>query len=139
MGRALELAARGRYTTDPNPRVGCVLVRDGEVVGEGWHVRAGGPHAEIIALREAGERWRQADAAACVQTADSAARAWAAMQSRDFVLPDDVKLLAEPTLAHRLIISPSARIKEADARAIIREVLDSTPVPGAGVSRRGRR
>jgi diaminohydroxyphosphoribosylaminopyrimidine deaminase/5-amino-6-(5-phosphoribosylamino)uracil reductase len=56
MGRALELAARGRYTTDPNPRVGCVLVRDGEVVGEGWHVRAGGPHAEIIALREAGDR-----------------------------------------------------------------------------------
>jgi len=56
MGRALELAARGRYTTDPNPCVGCVLVRDEEVVGEGWHVRAGGPHAEIIALREAGDR-----------------------------------------------------------------------------------
>jgi diaminohydroxyphosphoribosylaminopyrimidine deaminase/5-amino-6-(5-phosphoribosylamino)uracil reductase len=56
MGRALELAARGRYTTDPNPRVGCVLVRNGEVVGEGWHVRAGGPHAEINALRAAGER-----------------------------------------------------------------------------------
>jgi len=56
MGRALELAARGRYTTDPNPCVGCVLVRDEVVVGEGWHVRAGGPHAEIIALREAGDR-----------------------------------------------------------------------------------
>jgi diaminohydroxyphosphoribosylaminopyrimidine deaminase/5-amino-6-(5-phosphoribosylamino)uracil reductase len=56
MGRALELAARGRYTTDPNPRVGCVLVRGEEVVGEGWHVRAGGPHAEINALRAAGER-----------------------------------------------------------------------------------
>ena len=56
MGRALELAARGLYTTDPNPRVGCVLVRDGGVVGEGWHVRAGGPHAEINALRAAGER-----------------------------------------------------------------------------------
>ncbi len=56
MGRALELAARGLYTTDPNPRVGCVLVRDGEVVGEGWHVRAGGPHAEINALRAAGDR-----------------------------------------------------------------------------------
>jgi diaminohydroxyphosphoribosylaminopyrimidine deaminase/5-amino-6-(5-phosphoribosylamino)uracil reductase len=56
MGRALELAARGRYTTDPNPRVGCVLVRNGEVVGEGWHVRTGGPHAEINALRAAGER-----------------------------------------------------------------------------------
>jgi diaminohydroxyphosphoribosylaminopyrimidine deaminase / 5-amino-6-(5-phosphoribosylamino)uracil reductase len=56
MGRALELAARGLYTTDPNPRVGCVLVRDGEVVGEGWHARAGGPHAEIDALRAAGDR-----------------------------------------------------------------------------------
>lgn len=56
MARALVLARRGLYTTDPNPRVGCVLVRDGEVVGEGWHVRAGGPHAEIAALRAAGER-----------------------------------------------------------------------------------
>jgi diaminohydroxyphosphoribosylaminopyrimidine deaminase/5-amino-6-(5-phosphoribosylamino)uracil reductase len=56
MGRALELARRGLYTTDPNPRVGCVLVRGEEVVGEGWHVRAGGPHAEINALRAAGER-----------------------------------------------------------------------------------
>jgi diaminohydroxyphosphoribosylaminopyrimidine deaminase/5-amino-6-(5-phosphoribosylamino)uracil reductase len=45
MARALELAQRGLYTTDPNPRVGCVLVRDGEVVGEGWHARAGEPHA----------------------------------------------------------------------------------------------
>ena len=54
MARALELAALGLYTTDPNPRVGCVLVRDGEVVGEGWHVRAGQPHAEVHALRSAG-------------------------------------------------------------------------------------
>ncbi len=53
MTRALELAARGLYTTDPNPRVGCVLVRDGVVVGEGWHVRAGEPHAEVLALRAA--------------------------------------------------------------------------------------
>lgn len=54
MARALRLAARGLYTTDPNPRVGCVLVRDGAVVGEGWHERAGEPHAEVIALRAAG-------------------------------------------------------------------------------------
>jgi diaminohydroxyphosphoribosylaminopyrimidine deaminase/5-amino-6-(5-phosphoribosylamino)uracil reductase len=62
MARALELAARGLYTTDPNPRVGCVLVRHGEVVGEGWHVRAGGPHAEINALRAAGARAQGATA-----------------------------------------------------------------------------
>jgi diaminohydroxyphosphoribosylaminopyrimidine deaminase/5-amino-6-(5-phosphoribosylamino)uracil reductase len=56
MARALQLAERGLYTTDPNPRVGCVLVSGGEVVGEGWHVRAGGPHAEINALGTAGDR-----------------------------------------------------------------------------------
>lgn len=55
MARALRLAGRGLYTSDPNPRVGCVLVRDGSVVGEGWHRRAGGPHAERIALSEAGQ------------------------------------------------------------------------------------
>src|SRR4030088_1639542 len=60
MARALELAERGLYTTDPNPRVGCVLVRDGEVVGEGWHARAGEPHAEVIALRAAAGRARGA-------------------------------------------------------------------------------
>ena len=54
--RALELAERGRGATAPNPVVGAVLVRDGEVVGEGWHERAGGPHAEIAALEAAGER-----------------------------------------------------------------------------------
>jgi diaminohydroxyphosphoribosylaminopyrimidine deaminase / 5-amino-6-(5-phosphoribosylamino)uracil reductase len=53
MGRALALAARGLYTTDPNPRVGCVLVRDGVTVGEGWHERAGEAHAEVAALRAA--------------------------------------------------------------------------------------
>lgn len=54
LARAAKLAARGLYTTDPNPRVGCVLTRDGEVVGEGWHERAGGPHAERVALSQAG-------------------------------------------------------------------------------------
>jgi diaminohydroxyphosphoribosylaminopyrimidine deaminase/5-amino-6-(5-phosphoribosylamino)uracil reductase len=54
MARALTLAARGLYTTDPNPRVGCVVVRDDRVLGEGWHVRAGEPHAEVLALRAAG-------------------------------------------------------------------------------------
>jgi diaminohydroxyphosphoribosylaminopyrimidine deaminase/5-amino-6-(5-phosphoribosylamino)uracil reductase len=62
MARALQLAARGRYTAYPNPMVGCVLVRDGEVVGEGWHEAAGEPHAEINALSAAGERARGATA-----------------------------------------------------------------------------
>ncbi len=56
MARALQLATRGRYSARPNPMVGCVLVNDGSVVGEGWHERAGEPHAEINALREAGEK-----------------------------------------------------------------------------------
>jgi diaminohydroxyphosphoribosylaminopyrimidine deaminase/5-amino-6-(5-phosphoribosylamino)uracil reductase len=60
MTRALELAARGLYTTDPNPRVGCVIVREGRVIGEGWHVRAGEAHAEVLALRAAGAQARGA-------------------------------------------------------------------------------
>jgi diaminohydroxyphosphoribosylaminopyrimidine deaminase / 5-amino-6-(5-phosphoribosylamino)uracil reductase len=54
MRRALELAVKGLYTTTPNPRVGCVLTQDQTIVGEGWHERAGGPHAEIVALEKAG-------------------------------------------------------------------------------------
>ena len=62
MTRALELAERGLYTTTPNPRVGCVIVRDGAVAGEGWHERAGAPHAEVNALAQAGQRARGATA-----------------------------------------------------------------------------
>lgn len=62
MARALELAERGRYTTRPNPRVGCVLAHGERVVGEGWHERAGGPHAEVVALAAAGEAARGATA-----------------------------------------------------------------------------
>jgi diaminohydroxyphosphoribosylaminopyrimidine deaminase/5-amino-6-(5-phosphoribosylamino)uracil reductase len=60
MARALQLAARGLNSTRPNPRVGCVVVKDGAVVGEGWHERAGEPHAEILAVQAAGARARGA-------------------------------------------------------------------------------
>lgn len=62
MARALALAELGLCTTQPNPRVGCVLVKDGRIVGEGWHQRRGGPHAEVHALRAAGEQARGATA-----------------------------------------------------------------------------
>ncbi|UVO18694.1 bifunctional diaminohydroxyphosphoribosylaminopyrimidine deaminase/5-amino-6-(5-phosphoribosylamino)uracil reductase RibD [Stutzerimonas stutzeri] len=62
MARALQLARKGLYSTHPNPRVGCVIVAAGELVGEGSHVRAGEPHAEVHALRQAGEQARGATA-----------------------------------------------------------------------------
>lgn len=62
MARALRLAERGAYTTRPNPMVGCVIAQGDEVVGEGWHQRAGEPHAEVFALQDAGERARGATA-----------------------------------------------------------------------------
>ena len=62
MARALALAARGLETTSPNHRVGCVLMKDGQIVGEGWHRRAGEPHAEVHALSMAGSTARGATA-----------------------------------------------------------------------------
>lgn len=62
MAHALQLARRGTTTTHPNPRVGCVIVQDGEVVGAGFHERAGSPHAERLALQAAGDRARGATA-----------------------------------------------------------------------------
>jgi diaminohydroxyphosphoribosylaminopyrimidine deaminase/5-amino-6-(5-phosphoribosylamino)uracil reductase len=62
MVRAVDLAARGLYTTDPNPRVGCVLTRAGRILGEGWHERAGEAHAEVRALRAASGEVRGATA-----------------------------------------------------------------------------
>ena len=58
MARALSLAARGLYTTDPNPRVGCIVTAGERILGEGWHVRAGEEHAEVLALRAAGPQAR---------------------------------------------------------------------------------
>lgn len=60
MRRALELARHGEGCVEPNPMVGCVIVRDGEIVGEGYHARFGGDHAEVVALKQAGERARTA-------------------------------------------------------------------------------
>ncbi|MEN5041519.1 bifunctional diaminohydroxyphosphoribosylaminopyrimidine deaminase/5-amino-6-(5-phosphoribosylamino)uracil reductase RibD [Stenotrophomonas sp. TWI1149] len=62
MAHALRLAERAAYTARPNPMVGCVIARDEVVVGEGWHQRTGGPHAEVFALRQAGEQARGATA-----------------------------------------------------------------------------
>jgi deoxycytidylate deaminase len=62
MARALRLAERGLYSTTPNPRVGCVIVNDGQVVGEGWHVRAGGSMPKFTPCRPAGEKARGATA-----------------------------------------------------------------------------
>jgi len=68
--RALELAERGRGSTAPNPLVGCVIVRDGAVVGEGFHPRAGQPHAEVFALARAGDRARNATAYVTLEPCD---------------------------------------------------------------------
>lgn len=62
MRRAIELARQGQYSTKPNPNVGCVIVKDGVIVGEGFHPQAGQPHAEVFALRQAGEQARGATA-----------------------------------------------------------------------------
>ncbi|HXC93936.1 MAG TPA: bifunctional diaminohydroxyphosphoribosylaminopyrimidine deaminase/5-amino-6-(5-phosphoribosylamino)uracil reductase RibD, partial [Geobacteraceae bacterium] len=61
MKRAILLARKGVGRTSPNPAVGCVVVKDGETIGEGWHRKAGTPHAEVHALKQAGERARGAD------------------------------------------------------------------------------
>ncbi len=77
MARAVELAKHGYDTTHPNPRVGCVLARDGQIIGEGWHERAGGPHAEIVALRDAATRRATGSAASGAVGAGAAAGATA--------------------------------------------------------------
>ena len=72
--RAFELAERGRYSASPNPMVGAVVVRGGRIVGEGFHRRAGGPHAEVVALRRAGRRARGADLYVTLEPCNHAGR-----------------------------------------------------------------
>ena len=62
MRRAIQLAQQGQYSTKPNPNVGCVIVKDGVIIGEGVHPQAGQPHAEVFALRQASEQARGATA-----------------------------------------------------------------------------
>ena len=73
MARALQLAARGLFTTGINPRVGCVLVKDGQIIGEGWHERAGEGHAEVMALRDAERRGIDAKGATAYVTLEPCA------------------------------------------------------------------
>ncbi|ENW78931.1 riboflavin biosynthesis protein RibD [Acinetobacter sp. ANC 3929] len=62
MQQAIALARRGQYSTKPNPNVGCVIIKDGQLIGEGYHPKAGQPHAEVFALRQAGENAKAATA-----------------------------------------------------------------------------
>ena len=62
MQRAIELARLGQYSTKPNPNVGCVIVKQGQLIGEGYHPKAGQPHAEVFALRQAGDNAKDATA-----------------------------------------------------------------------------
>ena len=62
MKQAIALALQGQYSTKPNPNVGCVIVKDGQLLGMGYHPQAGQPHAEVFAMREAGEQTQGATA-----------------------------------------------------------------------------
>jgi diaminohydroxyphosphoribosylaminopyrimidine deaminase/5-amino-6-(5-phosphoribosylamino)uracil reductase len=109
--RALELAERGRGTTHPNPVVGAVVVRDGEVVGEGWHERKGGPHAEVVALAAAGDRARGAT----------------------------MFVTMEPCAHHGFTPPCTTAVLEAGVARVVAGSLDPNPDAGGGLERlRGR-
>jgi diaminohydroxyphosphoribosylaminopyrimidine deaminase/5-amino-6-(5-phosphoribosylamino)uracil reductase len=107
LARALELAERGRGTTQPNPVVGAVVVSAGEVVGEGWHERKGEPHAEIVALRAAGDRAREAT----------------------------LYLTMEPCTHHGATPPCTEAILEAGVSRVVAGSLDPNPKAGGGLER----
>lgn len=88
MARALELAAKGLYTTTPNPRVGCVVTQGESVVGEGWHEQAGGPHAEVIAIGKSGARAAGATAYVTLEPCNHEGRTPPCV---DFILSNKIK------------------------------------------------
>lgn len=90
MARALALAERGLYTTTPNPRVGCVIVKDGVVIGEGWHARAGEAHAEAVALDDARAKGRDTRGATLYATLEPCNRHGRTPPCVDAVLAADI-------------------------------------------------
>jgi diaminohydroxyphosphoribosylaminopyrimidine deaminase/5-amino-6-(5-phosphoribosylamino)uracil reductase len=108
MQHALMLAKRGLYTTRPNPAVGCVLVKDGKIIGEGFHPKAGEPHAEVFALRQAGDAARGATAYVTLEPCSHFGRT--------------------PPCAHGLINAQVARV--------VMAILDANPqVAGQGLAK----
>lgn len=106
LARAIELAERGRGTTRPNPVVGAVVVRDGELVGEGWHERTGGPHAEVVALEAAGEQTRGAT----------------------------LYVTMEPCTHHGNTPPCTTAVLEADVARVVAGSLDPNPKAGGGLA-----
>ena len=119
MARALQLAANGLYDTAPNPAVGCVLVRDARVVGTGWTAPAGGPHAEIVALKAAGAAARGATAYVTLSraaTRDERVRArkhCSKRESRASCSPATIRTRASTAAAPR-----SSRLRESQSKAV---------------------
>lgn len=128
MTRALALAIRGLYTTDPNPRVGCVLVCDGEVVGEGYHRCAGDPHAEVNALTAAGDNARGATAYVTLEPCSHTGRTGpCAVALKDAQVARVVVAMVDPNpqvsgrgihLLEEAGIEVSVGLLESDARAL---------------------
>ena len=133
MARALKLAARGRFTTHPNPNVGCVIVKDGEIVGEGYHHRAGEPHAEVHALRMAGEKAQGATAYVtlepCPMCTGAIAHAriarvvFGASDEKAGAFGSATSLSTDPALQRR--IRATHGVCAAEAAALLRNFFDS--------------